>query len=285
MKKRIAVLGGTGMLGFTVFRYLKNNPNFEVTVFSRSPERLSRYEDGKWLNKKIGDSYQIFDYTINCIGLIKQKIDEQDNSQILSAIELNSITPYKLAKQHRFGTIINIATDCVFSGSLGGYNEASKHDALDVYGKTKSLGEVNREKWFNIRTSIIGHELDNGSKSLLGWYLNNTNNVVPGYQNHFWSGITTLEFAKICERIISQELTIPNVIHLESEVVSKFGLLSTISTIYGLNKIVDPVDAPLFIDRTLTTLYLEINKQLFGEKKPSIKNMIKELFEYEQSQN
>ena len=40
------------------------------------------------------------------------------------------------------GPILQIATDCVYSGATGGYTESSSHDALDVYGKTKSLGEV-----------------------------------------------------------------------------------------------------------------------------------------------
>ena len=68
--------------------------------------------------------------------------------------------------------IYQIATDCVFSGTVGNYNEMAKHDALDVYGKTKSLGEVNIKNFFNIRVSIIGKELDT-KNSLVEWFLSN----------------------------------------------------------------------------------------------------------------
>ena len=39
-------------------------------------------------------------------------------------------------------------------------------------GKTKSLGEVNRENFYNIRVSIIGKELTT-SNSLVEWFLSN----------------------------------------------------------------------------------------------------------------
>jgi dTDP-4-dehydrorhamnose reductase len=44
--------------------------------------------------------------------------------------------------------IFQIATDCVFSGSKGNYNEKNLHDAFDVYGKSKSLGEINNKNFY-----------------------------------------------------------------------------------------------------------------------------------------
>ena len=43
--------------------------------------------------------------------------------------------------------IFQIATDCVFSGKIGGYNELSNHDDLDIYGVSKSMGEVKKRKF------------------------------------------------------------------------------------------------------------------------------------------
>ena len=43
--------------------------------------------------------------------------------------------------------IFQIATDCVYSGRLGKYNEKSEHDDTDIYGVTKSLGEI-KKKFF-----------------------------------------------------------------------------------------------------------------------------------------
>ena len=71
--------------------------------------------------------------------------------------------------------LIHITTDCVFTGLTGFYTETSTHDSLDIYGKTKSLGEP--EKATVIRTSIIGEELYN-KKSLLEWVKTNKNNRI-----------------------------------------------------------------------------------------------------------
>ena len=63
--------------------------------------------------------------------------------QIKAAIKVNSLFPFQLSKiiKLKKNKIYQI-TDCVFSGEKGNYNEMSEHDALDVYGKTKSLGKL-----------------------------------------------------------------------------------------------------------------------------------------------
>jgi dTDP-4-dehydrorhamnose reductase len=60
--------------------------------------------------------------------------------------------------------VIQIATDCVFSGSNGSYLETDPHDATDVYGKTKSDGEIESSAVMQLRCSIIGRE-NKGKKS------------------------------------------------------------------------------------------------------------------------
>ena len=63
--------------------------------------------------------------------------------------------------------MLHITTDCVFSGQGGKYNEDAKHDEMDVYGRTKSLGEP--ENCSVLRTSIIGEEFNRKSRCLLEW--------------------------------------------------------------------------------------------------------------------
>ena len=50
--------------------------------------------------------------------------------------------------------IFQIATDCVFDGEKGNYSELDSHNARDVYGKSKSLGEVNNKNFYNLRCSF-----------------------------------------------------------------------------------------------------------------------------------
>ena len=72
-------------------------------------------------------------YIINCIGvLIKGSIQDPSN-----AILINAILPHKLAQFSKTvnAKLINISTDCVFSGKSGNYSENSVKDATDIYGK------------------------------------------------------------------------------------------------------------------------------------------------------
>ena len=66
--------------------------------------------------------------------------------------------------------LIHISTDCVFSGERGQYDENSITDAKDLYGISKSIGDINVENALTIRTSTIGHEL-NSKSGLLEWFL------------------------------------------------------------------------------------------------------------------
>ena len=92
-----------------------------------------------------------------------------------------------------------MATDCVFSGQTGAYSESSAHDALDVYGKTKSLGEVPSPAVMNLRVSVIGK----GSQGLYHWVASQPHGaVINGYLDHQWNGITSVEYGRIIAGII-----------------------------------------------------------------------------------
>ena len=110
---------------------------------------------------------------------------------------INSELPRKLNQLviKRDKKLIHFSTDCVFGGYTGGYDENSIKDAIDDYGKTKSLGEFNSEFNLCIRTSIIGPEIKQNGEGLLHWIFQQKGKVY-GYKNVFWSGVTTLELSK-----------------------------------------------------------------------------------------
>ena len=131
-------------------------------------------------------------------------------NQVNEAIKVNSLFPIQLSKiiKLKKNKIYQIATDCVYSGEKGNYVEMSKHDALDVYGKTKSLGEVNKKNFFNIRVSIIGKEI-NTKNSLVEWFLSNKKKEkIFGFTNHLWNGVTTSVFAEVLFTIIDKKINI-----------------------------------------------------------------------------
>ena len=78
---------------------------------------------------------------INCIGIIKQLPAASD--PILS-LTLNALVPHRLQRlcQACGARLIHFSTDCVFSGRKGMYTEEDPSDALDLYGRSKFLGET-----------------------------------------------------------------------------------------------------------------------------------------------
>ena len=118
---------------------------------------------------------------INCIGIVKQLSDAQDPIKV---IPINSILPHRLAQLCSFtdSRLIHISTDCVFSGKRGMYSEEDIPDPIDLYGKSKLLGEIESLKYvITLRTSIIGKEI-NTENGLLNWFLSQNpqvNRVAP----------------------------------------------------------------------------------------------------------
>lgn len=222
------------------------------------------------------------DYVINCIGVIKPHINDNNRKQVKNAIQINSIFPNELAEQaeiHGF-KVIQIATDCVFSGSTGDYSESSPHEPHDVYGKTKSLGEVTSPNFMNIRCSIIGPE--NGrSTSLWEWVANQPSGAeVNGYLDHLWNGVTTKAFGEICRGVIEKDQFLAGTHHLVPfDSANKHELVSMIAETVGRTDIrVTPINTGVPINRTISTEFPEVNKALWAgagySSVPSIREMV-----------
>lgn len=252
--KRIFVPGTTGMLGSMVAKTIK-----ESIPLTR--EALDA-EDPKY------PWWHANDWVINCIGLIKPYCDDVER-----AVRVNALFPHTFPSAQ----VLQIATDCVFSGKKGNYSETDLHDALDVYGKTKSLGEAKHIK--NLRCSIIGPEVKTHT-SLLDWFL--SQKEANGFTNHLWNGITTYHFAKICEGILREDIELPNIQHIvPGDQVTKAELLEIIAKAYKKKIPVKRVQAPEAINRTLTTKNPELNLKLWKaagyDKPPTIEQMVGEL--------
>jgi dTDP-4-dehydrorhamnose reductase len=229
------------------------------------------------------------DFVVNCIGIIKPYINDSDPKQTETAFEINGAFPNRLeAWASKNGAkVIQIATDCVFSGTKGNYLESSEHDALDVYGKSKSMGEAKGASMMHLRVSIIGPEVDRNS-SLLEWVRNQPQNAeVSGYTDHFWNGITSFHFAKISRGIIEDEIFEPGVFHvLPQDSVTKSELVSLIAKYLGRSDIkVNPTATGANINRTLDTSNPAKNKTLWlsagYESPPSIEQMVAEIITWD----
>lgn len=248
---KIAILGSRGMLGSMITKIIQP----DITL---NRPQLDAENPFLWL-----EGYQV----INCIGVIKPYCND-----IERAIKVNALFPHTLP-----ATTIQIATDCVFSGKQGSYVETDAHEASDTYGQTKSLGEASHIK--NLRCSIIGPELKNHT-SLLDWFLGQ--NKVDGFTNHYWNGITTYHFAKLVQGALREHIELPSVQHIvPADIVTKAELLRLIARAYHKDIVVRDMEAPVSIDRTLSTLNPDLNLRLWHsagyEFIPTIEEMVNEL--------
>jgi len=168
--------------------------------------------------------------------------------------------------------LIHFSTDCVFSGARGGYDEHDPCDALDFYGRTKFLGEVDMGNALILRTSIIGRELK-GRRSLLEWFLAQRGGSVPGFRRVIWSGITTNHAARLVAEIICKHPGLSGLYHVASQPLSKLELLFLLRKAYALAIEIVPDDAESS-DRSMSGEKL---RRAIGYRAPSWPELICEL--------
>ena len=146
--------------------------------------------------------------------------------------------------------LIHVSTDCVFSGDRGSYTEDDVSDALDLYGRTKFLGEVGTPGALTLRTSIIGRELDHFD-SLVEWFLRQRG-TVPGFTKAIYTGLTTAAFATVIERVLLERPHLSGLLQVASAPIAKFDLLALIRERMHLEGRIDLVPDDAFVsDRSL----------------------------------
>lgn len=210
---------------------------------------------------------------VNAIGVVKQRATARD--PVLS-IAVNSLFPQRLAQLCRASgsRLIHFSTDCVFSGRRGAYTESDEPDPVDLYGRSKLLGEVEGPGALTLRTSIIGRELENMT-GLLEWFLGRADTRVPGYARVIWSGVTTNFLARVVGKLIRSEPALEGLYHLSAAPISKYQLLVALNDAFGTGTTVEREEATV-LDRSL-------NSDRFwsrtGLKRPDWNDMLPELVE------
>jgi dTDP-4-dehydrorhamnose reductase len=279
---RILVLGGAGMLGHQLVASL--GKEFEVWATLRGPVPASASARLFPPDRTIGGIDVLNtdavtdvmarvrpDAVINSVGIIKQLAAAKDP---FLSVSINSLLPHRLHRLCRAAgaRLIHFSTDCVFSGRKGGYTEDDPSDALDLYGRSKFLGETVGEGALTIRSSIIGHELGSAS-GLVEWFLSQRGKRVQGYRRALFSGFTTPEMARIVQQVLTQHPDLSGALQVSSEPINKYDLLMLMRQAYGVDVEIAPDDT-VRIDRTLDSTRF---RQLTGYEPPAWPQMIQEM--------
>ena len=282
---KVLILGASGMLGNALFRLFSDDSNIKTFGTVRSDLSKSKFredlQDRLVTNINVDNLDQVIslfdkikpDIVINCVGIIKQLSDSHDP---LIAIPINSILPHYISRLCLSinARLIHMSTDCVFSGSKGGYVEGDFPDANDLYGRSKYLGEVDYPGCVTLRTSVIGHEL-NGANSLINWFLSQST-AVKGYTRAIFSGLPTYEMAKVIRDYVIPNPSLRGVYHVSENPISKYDLLQLVAKVYGKSINIIP-DEAISLDRSLNS---EKFSEATGYKSKPWPQLIKEMHDF-----
>jgi dTDP-4-dehydrorhamnose reductase len=257
---RVLVLGGSGMLGHQLCRVVSARMETWAT-FRDDP---AKYEQYNFISQQralggvhvedvasvrgVLESVQP-DAVVNCIGIVKQRDEAR---QAIPSIQVNALFPHQLADlcQEYDARLVQISTDCVFSGLRGGYTEADVPDPVDLYGRSKLLGELNRPGCMTLRTSIIGWQLNTFS-SLLSWFSQQRGQRIKGYQKAVYSGFSSRVLAGLISDLIETRPDLSGLYQVASEPISKYDLLVALRDKLGWDDIQIEADDNFYCDRSL----------------------------------
>lgn len=278
---RILIIGGDGMLGHQLLRHLQQRHEVSVTL-RRARAEYASFGLYSQANAQFGvdvrdagavrRALQVRrpEVVLNAAGIVKQRDTASD---AIPSIEINALFPHRLARMcgEAGAFLIHYGTDCVFSGLRGGYAESDPTDPVDLYGRSKLLGEVEGEGCLTLRTSMIGPELSRKT-GLLEWFLAQKGSA-PGYRKAVFSGLTAPEHGRIVERILERGSRKSGLYHLSAEPIAKFDLLLMIKRRFALETEV-VADDRVVIDRSLDSRRF---REAFGYRPPAWEEMIDEL--------
>ena len=191
------------------------------------------------------------------------------------AVYLNSFFPHFLAEitEGTATQVIHMSTDCVFSGARGQYTEDDFRDGTTFYDRTKALGELEDQKNLTLRQSIVGPDIKPTGIGLLNWFLQQQGEV-NGYTAAMWTGLTTLELAKVMEAAAKERAHgLYNMVPETS--ISKYKLLCLFNEHLRVEKIMIHQAYAIAIDKSLKRM-----KWDFSYKVPDYNDMIIELGEW-----
>ena len=169
---------------------------------------------------------------VNCAGItIRRGINDNYDNTIL----LNSNLPHIIDDwtERNQSKLIHFSSDCVFSGKKGNYLDESIPDATDLYGLSKSRGEVKSKNTLTIRCSIIGREIFNHTE-LFEWIYSMRGKQIKGYNNVLYSGVTSIWMGRVLKKILKYHTELSGIYNISSEPITKYSLLNLINEHFKL---------------------------------------------------
>lgn len=279
---RILVLGGDGMLGHQLLASFRDRHDVRVTLHQ---PRAAYAAYGLFTPDNSIDQVDVLDpggvqraldrsapeAVVNCVGIVKQRSAAK---AAIPSITINALWPHQLLElcRARGARVIHLSTDCVFSGLHGDYRETDVPDPIDLYGRSKLLGEVSEAPGLTLRTSIIGLELSRHA-GLIEWFLAQRG-IIRGFRRAIYTGLTTIELARVIERLIVEYPRMHGVWQVASDPINKYELLVRLAGMLGRTDVEIEADDTFVCDRSLRADAFAAET---GYTAPSWESMLREL--------
>jgi dTDP-4-dehydrorhamnose reductase len=239
---KVGITGASGMLGSALITHLSKS----YRVFATSRERGVEGKNIKWDCFNLTDIILLTewletirpDVVIHCAAITNVDLCE-DNVKLATKLHIETTELIANFLDSYGGRLIYISTDSVFDGEKqGAYSESDLVNPLNVYAKTKMMGEKSVQSMNNglvLRTNIIGWTQE-GKTSFFEWVVDrlNDNMSLNLFYDVYFSPLTVYDLSFIIEKII--EKPILGLYHCgSSDIISKYDFGKKMAEIFQLS--------------------------------------------------
>jgi len=210
----VGITGASGMLGSALIAHLSKS----YRVFATSRGRGVEGKNIKWECFNLTDIILLTewletirpDVVIHCAAITNVDLCE-DNVKLATKLHIETTELIANFLDSYGGRLIYISTDSVFDGDKqGAYSESDLVNPLNVYAKTKMMGEKSVQSMNNglvLRTNIIGWTQE-GKTSFVEWVVDRLNDNTPLnlFYDVYFSPLTVYDLSFIIEKIIEKPI-------------------------------------------------------------------------------
>jgi len=211
---KVGVTGASGMLGSALITHLSKS----YRVFATSRGKGIEGKNIQWDCFNLTDISLLNewlevikpDVVIHCAAIVNVDLCE-DNAKLATKLHIETTQVMVNYLDSNGGRLIYISTDSVFDGEKqGAYRETDLVNPLNVYAKTKIMGEKSVQSMNNglvLRTNIIGWTQENKT-SFAEWVLNSLNDNTPLnlFYDVYFSPLNVYDLSFIIEKIIEKPI-------------------------------------------------------------------------------
>ncbi|KAB3537330.1 dTDP-4-dehydrorhamnose reductase [Alkaliphilus pronyensis] len=197
---KICIIGGTGQLGYELNKVFKDKDI--ISIGKKNLDITNKAETVK-LIKDINPQWVIHAAAFT-------NVDKCEERQEI-AFQVNTIGTENVVKavNNIKSNLIYISSDYVFDGNKGRpYDEKDQQNPVNIYGKSKYLGELevinNLNSYYIVRTSwLYGYKGNNYVQTILN--LTNHNTIINAVDDQIGCPTFTLDLANAIKALIDSE--------------------------------------------------------------------------------